>query len=191
VAGRAIFRESAVEAYRRGREKDIVPRLTSWPAIICLWLLLAVLMTSVALAWWIRVPMYVGAEGVILPSGAQAQLGGTRTAAALFLSPDQPTHLRVGQPVHAQIGSSGPAVQGTVARIEPGLIGPDTARTRYGFEPVAGMVPEPWTVAIVWLRHSLPVASSSGSLLTARVQVGSQRLLALFPRLGGAAGGAS
>jgi hypothetical protein len=191
VADRAIFRESAIQAYRRGTAKDIVPRLTSWPVIICLWLLLALLVATAALAWWVRVPAYVGAEGVILRSGAQAGLGGGRTAAALFLTPDQPTHLHAGQLVHAQIGSSGPAALGKVARIEPGLIGPDTARAKYGFEPGAGLVRQPWTVVIVRLRQSLAPAAYSGSLLTARVQVGSQRLLALFPGLSGLAGGAS
>ena len=191
VADRAIFRERAVEAYRRGVDKDIVPRLTSWPVITCLWLLLGALMAATAVAWWVRVPAYVGAEGVILRSGAQAGLGGGNTAAALFLSPDQPAHLHAGQPVQAQLGSSGPAALGTVARIEPGLIGPDTARARYGFEPRTGIVRQPWTVVIIRLRQSLPSAAYSGSLLTARVQVGSQRLLALFPGFSGLAGGSS
>lgn len=191
MADRAIFRESAIAAHRRGTAKDIVPRLTAWPVIIGLWLLLVLLVVTAAVAWTVRVPAYVGAEGVILRSGAQAGLGDGETAAALFVTPDQPAHLHAGQPVHAQIGSSGPAALGTVARIEPGVIGPDTARARYGFQPGAGMVRQPWTVVIVRLRQSLAPGAYSGSLLTVRVQVGSQRLLALLPGLSGLAGGAS
>jgi hypothetical protein len=191
VADRAIFRESAVRAYQRGTAKDIVPRLTSRPTIICSWLLLAVLLAAAAVAWSVRIPAYVSGQGVILRSGAPVGPNGGRTSAALFLAPDQSVHLRVGQPVHTQIGSSAPSASGVVARVEPGVIGPDTARAKYGFEPGAGIIRRPWTVVIVRLGQSLPQAAYSGSLLTARVEIGSQRLLALFPGLGGLLGGAS
>ena len=191
VADRVIFRERAIQAYQRGTAKDIVPRLTSWPIIVCLWILLALLLATVAVTWSVRVPFYVGAQGVILGNGAQAVPSGGRTAAALFLPPDQSAGIRVGQPVHAQIGSSGPSASGGVTRVEPGVIGPDAARARYGFEPGADTVRQPWTVVIVRFGQSLPSAAYGGSLLTARVETGSQRLLALFPGLGRLIGGAS
>ena len=190
MADRAIFRDSAIQAYQRGTIKDIVPRLTSRPVIACVWLLLAVLVAAAAAAWFVRVPAYVGGPGVILLTDAQAGPGGG-TAAALFLPPDQSAHMRAGQPVHAQIGSSGPSVLGAVALVEPGMIGPDAARARYRFDPGADVVRQPWSVVIVRLRQSLAPAAYGGSLLTARVEIGSQRLLSLFPGLGGLAGGAS
>jgi hypothetical protein len=187
VADRAIFRDSAIQAYRRGTTKDIVPRLTSRPAIACLWLLLAVLVAAAAVAWSVRVPAYVGAQGVILGAGH----GSGTTAAVLFLPPDQSARMRAGQPVHARIGSSGPSVLGAVARVEPGVIGPDTARARYRFQPGADLVRQPWRVVIVRLRQPLAPAAYGGSVLTAQVETGSQRLLALFPGLGTLGGGAS
>lgn len=187
MADRAIFRESAVQAYRRGTTKDIVPRLTSWPAIACLWLLLAVLAAAAAVAWSVRLPAYVGAQGVILKAGPR--IG--PAAAALFLPPDQSAQLRAGQPVHARIGSSGPSVLGAVAGVEPGVIGPDAARARYRFEPGAGLVRQPWTVVTVRLEQPLPPAVYGGSILTARVEIGSQRLLTFFPVFGQLVGGAS
>lgn len=190
MADRVIFRESAVQAYQRGTAKDIVPRLTSWPSIACLWLLLALLVVTLAVAWSVHVPAYVGGQGIILRSGAQAGLGGGKTAAALFLPPDQSAHLRAGQPVQTRIGSSGPVALGTVARVEPGVIGPDTARAKYQFEPGAGVAGGTWTVVIVRLGRSLP-AAGSGRPLTAQVQTGSQPLLAFFPGLGGLFGGGS
>jgi hypothetical protein len=191
VADRTIFRESALQAYRRGPAKDIVPRLTSWPSIVCLWLLLAVLLVILAVAWSVRVPSYIGTQGVILGSGAQARPSGGGTVAALFLLPDQSAHLRAGQPVHARIGSSGPAVLGAVAKVEPGVISPDTARAKYRFEPGGGAVGQTWTVVIVRFGSSQPLADYGGRPLTAQVETGSQRLLALFPALGGLFGGAS
>jgi hypothetical protein len=44
---------------------------------------------------------------------------------------------------------------------------------------------------IIRLGQSLPPAAYGGSLVTARLQIGSQRLLALLPGLGDLAGGAS
>lgn len=191
MTDRVIFRESAIQAYQRRSTKDIVPRLTSRPAIVCLWLLLAVLVASAAAAWSVRVPAYIDAQGVILRSGAQAGLSGGKTAGVLFLPPDQAAHMRVGQPVHALIGSSGSSASGAVARIGPGVIGPDTARARYRFEPGAGLVRQPWTVVTVRLEQPLPPAAYGGSLLTTRIEIGSQRLLAFFPVFGQLVGGAS
>jgi hypothetical protein len=191
VADRVIFRESAVQAYQRRSTKDIVPRLTSRPAIVCLWLFLAVLVTSAAAAWSVRVPAYVDAQGVILRSGTEVGLNGGKTAGVLFLPPDQSAHMRVGQPVHALIGSSGPSASGAVAGIEPGVISPDTARARYRFEPGAGLVRQPWTVVTVRLEQPLPPAVYGGSNLTARVEIGAQRLLTFFPVFGQLVGGAS
>ncbi|MFE7857960.1 hypothetical protein [Streptomyces sp. NPDC057403] len=191
MAQRVIFRENAVQAYRRGTAKDIVPHLTLRPVIVCLWMLLAVLLAAAALAWSVRVPTYLGAQGTILQGGARAGPSGAATTAALFLPVDQAADVRVGQTVHGQVGSSGPAASGTVVRVLPGLTSPDTARTTYGFAPGAGTVRQPWKVVIVRLRPSLPPATYGGSHLSARLQTGSQRLLALFPGLGNATGGAS
>lgn len=185
MADREIFRESAIQAYQRSTAKDIVPRLTSWPAITSLWVLLAALVAIAAVAWSVRVPTYASAQGVFLRGGAQAGPSGETTAAALFLPPDQSAHIRAGQPV-ALIGSSGPSVAGAVTKVEPGVIGPDTARTRYRFEPGADMVRQPWTVVMVQLRQPLSSATYGGRRLTSRMEIGSQRLLALFPGLGGA-----
>lgn len=186
MSQRVIFRENAIQAYRRGTAKDVVPRLTLRPVIVCLWLLLAVMIAAAALAWSIRVPAYVGAQGMILPEGA----GDGTTAAALFLPADQSARVRVGQAVHGQVGSSGPSASGAVVRVEPGLMSPDMARARYGFEPGADTVRQPWKVVIVRLEPSLS-SSYGGSSLTARLQTESQRLLTLLPGLGKPAGGAS
>jgi hypothetical protein len=141
VAGRAIFRESAIEAYRRGAKRDSVPRLTSWPVIVCVWMSLGVLIAGTVLAWSVRIPSYLGASGVILEG----------TAAALFLTPEQSARLRVGQPVHAHIGSSGVYMQGAIADIEPGSV-------------------------IVRLEKTPPPEAYRGSHFTARVEVGTQRI---------------
>jgi hypothetical protein len=136
------------------------------------------------LAFSIRVPTYLGASGVILGPDEQLQPFGRGTAAALFVPPDQAARLRVGQPVHGQIGSLGTYVQGAVAKVEPGIIGPDAARNRYRLHDGSDVVTQPSGVAIVWLQETLPPTAYGGSRLTAQIETGSQRLLGLFPGLG-------
>lgn len=183
MAGRAIFRETALEAYRRRTNRDVVPRLTYWPIIICMWVLLAVLLGTVAGAWSVRVPTYVSASGVILASGEVPRATGGVTA-ALFVPPDQSDRLRVGQPVHGQVGSSGKYAAGKVAAIESGVIGPDGARDRYRIDGPTDVITQPSHVVILRLDELPRSTGIGGSRLDARIQVGSQPLLALFPVLG-------
>ena len=183
VADRSIFRETAVEAYRRRATKDVLPRLTSWPAIVFGWVLILLLGAAAVLAWSIRVPAYIGAEGLIVSGEDQAQDSGSQTSAALFVPADQSGDLRVGQPVHARIGSTDTSVAGAVTRIEPDVVGPDAAKERYGVGDWADVVTQPSRVVIVRLRQVLSPTAYEGTRLTAQVEVGSQPLLALFPGL--------
>src|SRR6266550_3626577 len=140
VPNRTIFRQSAIAAYKRSREKDVVPRLTSWPIIVCLWLLLAVLIAAGFLAWYVQVPTYVEVSGIILARGdmLQPEYGGM--VAVVFLPPDQSGHMRVGLPVHIQIGSAGTYVQSTIAQVEPGITSPEAARQRYRLDGLGAVL---------------------------------------------------
>jgi hypothetical protein len=183
MPGRTIFRESAIEAYRRRTERDIVPRLVARPIIVGCWLLLGTFVAAALVAWSVRVPTYVGASGAILAGAERPPAGGGRTGAVLFLSPDRSSDLRDGQPVRAQIGSSGRFVQGAVTRVERRLIGPAAARRRYRIG--ADLVTEPSIVVAARLDARLRPETYGGSRITARVEIGSQRLLGLLPGLGG------
>ena len=177
---RTIFRESAVEAYRRRTERDVVPRVVSRPTIICCWVLLGTLVAATVLAWSVRIPTYVRASGMILDSSP----GGGTLAAVLFLPPDGSGRLRVGRPVHARIGASGPYLEGAVTNVEPGLIGPTAAGRRYRSTGAPGLITEPSLVVTARLRSSVRPDAYGGSRIDARVQTGSQRLLALLPGFG-------
>src|SRR5438067_11520795 len=128
VPDRTIFRQSAIAAYKRGMEKDVVPRLISWPIIVCFWLLPA----------------------------------------------DQSAHLRVGLPVHVQIGSAGAYVQGTIAQVEPGISSPEAARKRYRLDAAGALlITQPSIVLIIRLATTLSATAYAGSLCTAKVETGS------------------
>ena len=178
-----IFRQSALTAYKWGKEKAAVPRLISWPIIVCLWLLLGVLVATAFLAWYVQVPTYVDGPGIILAPADMPQPEYGETLALMFLPPDQLAHVRVGQPADVQIGSV--HVRGTIANVEPGIMSPDTARKRYRLDSAGALlITQPSTVVIIRLGTALPASDYAGSLLSARVETGSQRLLALLPGLG-------
>ncbi len=191
MAGRTIFRESAVEAYRRRPEKDVVPRLISWPIVLCLWVLLGIVLAQAWVAWSVRVPSYVGASGVIVGGGEELERPAGETAAVLFLPPDRSPRLRVGQPVHLQVGSSPSYVEGEIAKVEPGLVSPDAARRRFGLEGALDTITEPSTAVVVRLEEALAGAEYGGSRVTARVEVGSRRPVELIPGVGKLVGGGS
>src|SRR5438876_8235524 len=104
-------------AYRRGREKDVVPHLISWPIIVCFWLLLGVLIAAGFLAWYVQVPTYVDGSGIILTRGDMLQPEYEEMVAVVFLPPDQAAHMRVGLPVDIQIGSAGVHVRSMIAKV--------------------------------------------------------------------------
>ena len=176
-----IFRQSAITAYKRGREKDVVPRLISWPIILCLWLLLGVLIAAGFLAWYVQVPTYVDGSGIILAQGDTLQSEYGKTVAIVFLPPDQSAQIRAGQPVDIQIGSAGMHVQSMIAQIEPGIMSPEAVRQRYRLESVGALpITQPSKVAIIKLDTILPATTYAGSILTARIETGSQRLITLL-----------
>lgn len=189
MADRTIFRDAALEAYRRRTNRDVVPRVTSWPIIVCLWLLVALLLGAAAVAWSVRVPTYISASGVMLAGGDNpAATGGMN--AALFVPAQQSTRLRVGEAVRAQIGSAGGYAAGKIVVIQSGVVSPDEARSRYRLGGATDVITEPSRVVIVALDEAPRSTDSGGSRLVARIQVGSQPILALFPGLGKLFGGA-
>lgn len=173
MASRTIFRESALEAYRRAAGRDVLPRLTTWPVVLCSWLLLAALLAAVVLAWSVRLPSYVAGTGVVVASD-QPQRG---TVVALFLPPEQSARVRPGQLVQGQIGEAGPSVRGEVATVEPGLIGPSHARERFHLDSSSELVTEPSSVVLVRLNEDLPQDADAGSHVAAQVLTGSRPLL--------------
>jgi hypothetical protein len=181
VPEKTIFRQSAIMSYKRRMEKDVVPQLIFWPIILGLWLLLTAFLAAGCFAWYAQVPTYVSGSGVILAQGNTRQATHGQTVAIVFLSPDQSAQIRPGQPVDIQISSTSMNVQSTIAQVEPGITSPDAARQRYGLEGVnAFLITQPSVVVLIKLGTTLSATAYAGSLLTARVETGSQRLLTLL-----------
>jgi hypothetical protein len=182
VAQRSIFRESALEAYRRGTEKDVVPRLVPGPVVAGTWALLVVLACAVALSWVTSVPAYQSARGIVLADG-----DGKRPAAILFVPPDRAPDVEAGQRVHLEVGVVPTRyAEGVVVGVGREAVTPAEARQRFGTDAVA----EPSVIVTVRLESAALATAYAGTEVSGRVRVGTQRPLdLLFPGADSPGGG--
>jgi hypothetical protein len=176
----AIFRENAVKAYLQGRDKDTLPHFISLPVALILWVLIALVFVAGGLAWSAKIPVFVAGTGIVLYESGYPQ-NDRRAVALVFLPPEQASRLYVGLPVRIQLGASGPEVVSKIAGVEPRVISPYVACRAYGLDAnCAALITRPAVVALVKLE-SLSSATYAGSILTAEVEVGSQRIISLLP----------
>src|ERR1044071_3192768 len=85
MADRIIYRETAIAAYKRGAEKDSLPRLISWPIVVSLWLLLGLCIAAGFLGWHVKLPAYIEGRGVIAGEQGSPASMGEQPAAIVFL----------------------------------------------------------------------------------------------------------
>lgn len=177
MPGQHLFREKAIQHFRQSRERDILPRLVAPRIFLFLWILLGLLLALVTLVWLGRVPINVEGSGVIL--GQRAVVGGDNGGDAdVFLQVDASRRVRVGQLVQTQIASR-VFSNAIVVRVEPGVVSPDEIKQRYG-QTVVG----PTVIVAIAFRPALATQKYAGTEIHAQIQVGTQRLLSLFPVVG-------
>ena len=173
---RTIFREQAIEHYRRGRDKDVLPRFAAPPVFLGLWIVLALCLIAGWLAWNIRVPVYVAGTGVIAAGEAQA---------VVFVSAEHQQSLHAGEPVQLQLGRSGPLLRRTVTSVALTLLSPEEARQDYRLDGALSLlVTEPSVAITIALDASNSLSEYAGSIVSAQVQVGDVRLLSFVPMIG-------
>lgn len=179
-----IFRDKAVKQYMHGRDKDALPRFISLPTALLLWMLCGLLLALGALAWTEEVPLYTTGQGIILADQNPLQSASSTTTALVFLPAEQAAAFHLGQPIQITLGGSGPQISSTLTDIAPGVISPYRACKQYGLENnCALLIARPSIVAKVQLH--LSALTYAGSIFTAKVQVGSQRIVSLLRGMGG------
>ena len=181
-APRSIFRDQAIKSYIERREKDVLPQLVAPPVFLFLWILLGLLMTAGLLAWLAQVPIYLEGSGIILEQQPPSASGQSEAVALIFFPALSASKVRLGLPIQLQVGSTGPFFTEKIDQVEPGIISPSEARKRYMLDnSVSQMLTQPAVVVRVRLGTTIPAHMYAGSVLSAQVQVGSQRVLSLFP----------
>jgi len=175
-----IFRENAVKAYLQGRDKDTLPHFISLPMTLILWVLIVLIVVAGGLAWSAKIPVFVTGTGIVLYESGYSQ-SDRRAVALIFLPPEQASRLSVGLPVRIHMSISGPEIVSKIAGVEPRMISPYMACRAYGLDAnCAALITRPAVIALVKL-DSLSTATYAGSVLTAEVEVGSQRIISLLP----------
>jgi len=181
---RALFREGAIRWYMQRREKDVFPRLVAPPVFLCAWLLFGLLLLAGLVAWWAEIPTFVDGSGVVLTPEQTHRFSKAATLILVFLPQTYAPQIHTGQPVRFQVGADGPEILSRIEQIEPGIISPAAARQRYALDSEEGqVVDQPAVVILVPPRQALNSSIYAGSLVHAQVQVGSRRILSLFPGL--------
>ncbi|HLG62809.1 MAG TPA: hypothetical protein VKY19_12790 [Ktedonosporobacter sp.] len=183
---RSLFREGAIRRYMQRREKDVFPRLVSPPVFLCAWLLFGLLLLGGLVAWWAEIPAFVEGSGIVLTPEQTRRFPNAATSILIFLPQAYAAQIHTGLPVRVQVDADGPAILSRIERIEPGIIGPAAARQRYALDSEEEQaIDQPSVAILVQPRQKLASSMYAGSLVQAQVQVGSRRVLSLFPGLDG------
>ncbi|HEU5377780.1 MAG TPA: hypothetical protein VFV38_20345 [Ktedonobacteraceae bacterium] len=177
MSGRQLFREKAIQHFRQSRGRDILPRIVAPRIFLFLWILLGLLLALVTLTWLGRVPINVEGSGVVLEQRT-AVSGDDGGDADVFLQIDASSKVRAGQLVQTQVASRAFS-NAVVVRVKPGVISPDEIKRRYS-QTVAG----PTVIVVIAFTPALLTQQYAGTEIHARIQVGTRRLLSLFPVVG-------
>jgi len=182
----------------QSRESKVKLRFTSLPAAAFLWVLFGLLITVGTLAWYERVPLYVHGTGILINKGIAEYKGkpvhssggeaSDEAIAIVFIPPNQSSKLQIGLSVQLHIGSSGLLLNSNITEIEPGLISPYSVLMRFGLHGnCCPFITQPSIVVLVALGTAIPTMYA-GSMLTAEVKVGAERILPLLLGLDGVRG---
>ena len=178
MANRSIFRSKAVEHYLQSREKTILPLFVAPPVFAFYWLLLGIFLMSGFIAWFGQVPLYASGSGQISVRSTATNPDNEQVIVLIFLPADSSARPQPGSPALIQVGPTGPQLNGTVDTIKPGVFSPSEVQKQYAFKVFTSVI-------VVSVKLGVQAANDldTGLPVSAQIQVGSQRLLELFPVL--------
>lgn len=176
VTKREIFRAEALKQYLQGREKTVLPRYSAASVFTLMWAMLGVLFVAAWIIWMSRIPVYSLSACAVINAQGQA---------VIFLHPQDLPKLKIGQRVQILLDEQNQQLIRSVGIIEPQLIGPTEARERYSLDGASlTMLKRPSAVVIVELGKEFNHRMYAGSVLRARVEIGSVRVASMLPILG-------
>ncbi len=175
---RVFFREEALRHYQQGHEQMVLPRFISPPIIGVLWCFVVLLFVGSVIAWFWHVPIYVMASGEVSQEQGQQE-----TLVVLILSGDQSSEIHTGLSVLLQVGQNGPQWQQHISSVSSTLLSPTEIRDRFNLDDAGSLlVQQPSAVALIRVPAD---ASYNGSIVQARIQIGTRRVISLLPGLSG------
>jgi hypothetical protein len=176
---RSIFRDSAIKRHHQRQEQGVILRVASPPAFAIFWIVSLLLLGAGGLAWATQVPISVHGQGIVVEQNSIGQ-SGHEVVALLFFPPAQQAKLHTGQSATVNIGSTTTNITGIVEYVATAVISPEAARSRYNLQGGLGeVITEP---SIIVTIHIFQYPQTyAGSLCSAQVYIGSQRVLSLLP----------
>jgi hypothetical protein len=186
-SNRSIFRADALRRYTQRQEQPVLPQFGSPYTLAYLWVLLALVLGSGSLAWFVRLPAYNSGSAVVIDRNRQDQ-GDGEVVAVAFFPPENLPLLQVGQMMFLGLDATGQRLGRTVIAVEPEILSPAAARQRFGFSAGTALpLTQPAAVAIARLEPlppGLPARSYLGSVYPVAVEAGSRRVVSLMPIIG-------
>lgn len=173
---RSIFRDQAIQKYRQNQEKSVLPRIIAPPVFLFFWILLAILTAAGVVSWLGQVPLYVTGSGVVLDKSVLPHQGSDEAVAVIPFTTNDVSHIRRGLASDIQIGSTGPGLTRTVDAVSPAMLSPSEVHQLYGLT-----MTDPAQVISIRLGNDISRRVYAGSPVHIRIQIGSRRLLSLFP----------
>jgi hypothetical protein len=144
-------------------------------------------LAGLVVAWLTQVPVYSVVGGIVQATPAPASGTGQ---GILFVPVAEAAHVHNGMPITITVQSTGQQIDTTVSSVSMVVLSPSAAQKEYQLgQNTTTLVPGPAISVQVNLGTSLPLKTYAGSLLSARFQLGSQRVLSLLPAVGGLIGG--
>jgi hypothetical protein len=177
MSSHPLFRAEAIKQAQRQQERQTLPKFTSLPVTIFLWLLIALTIATGYIAWNTQIPTYITGSGIILAQKDQVYPKQKVAEAAIFLSASQKAQVHRGQTLFITINGTQQQIRGNIIQLSTQLLSPLNIHRRY--IQASNLVTQPSYVAIATLP-GITSATIEGSTLSANIQTGSQRIFALL-----------
>jgi hypothetical protein len=174
-----IFRPKAIRRYLDRRERTVFPVYAAPRTTLCVLLLSAILAAGVLLAALARVPAYARGEAVLIGREGETVRDSGESEAAIFVSPEVLSKIKVGQRVFLRAGAKGWLYSGRIKALAPGAQSPTDVRTLLNFDSLPdGILKERAAFALAGpIPSGLTPEDSRGGVLEVRVEIGERRLL--------------
>jgi hypothetical protein len=168
----------------RGREKDTLPVFINVPLSLVLWLLLGIVLTTGAIAWYQQIPTFVTGIGVVLEPDQLQHSTSNQSNVVIFVPWSATARPQVGQAVSLQYGANGQRITGVITHVELQEQSPAALCQKFALTQNCQLFVRQPSIAILAQARELPSEAYGGTPLSANVQVGSQRVLSFFPVVG-------
>jgi hypothetical protein len=180
---RSIYRPESIQRYLSDVQKGVLPRLVAPRVMLFLWLLLGLILTVGAAAWFAEVPVYSSGRAVVLAS-EPSPIGTSSFLIVAFLPTGDLLNLRVGQTALVDFDGHSGRLANPLTAVQTQVISPVAARRLFSLDAGAAQaVAQPSAVAIAqlvrWPRETDP-ASYVGGVYPVDIEVGSRRLSSFF-----------